>query len=265
MDIMGIPKKNILKSIVILSFLLMPACLRADEMRIERPFGRLVVGEELTFDVAWLGINVGTCVARVKGIEAVDGRDAYVVELTAKTNDILSKIYPVDDRYTSYIDREKFITLKHVVRRREGRYKKDAVTVFDYTTNKAYFANSLDGSKKTFDIPGHCQDSLSAAYYFRMLDAKAGDKIEYKVVNNEQVYDIIGVIKNTAYVNVKGKTYQAFYVEPYAKLKGEKVKKGRAGCWFSTSPDRLPVYGIVKAPLFTKVTAALVNVKGGGK
>ena len=272
MDIMGIPKKNIIKSLLISSFLLITACLAtgfadaaakkdrpAEEIRIEKSLHRLIVGEELTFNVAWLGVNVGTCVARVKGTETVGGREAYVVELTARTNDILSKLYPIDDKYTSYIDKEKFVTLKHVVRRREGRYKKDAVTIFDYTANKAYFSNSLDGSKKTFDIPGYCQDSLSAAYYFRMLDVKAGDKIEYKVVNNEQVYDIIGVIKNKAYVKVRDKTYEAFYVEPYAKLKGVKVRKGRAGCYFSCSPARMPVYGIVKAPLFTKVTAALVE------
>jgi len=262
---MDIPKKNIFKGLVILFLLLIPAYLSAEEIRIEKPLRRLVVGEELTFNVAWLGINVGTCVAKVKGIEAVAGRSAYVVELTARTNDILSKIYPVDDKYTSYIDKEKFITLKHAVHRREGRYKKDAVTIFDYTTNKAYFANSLDGSKKTFDIPGYCQDSLSAAYYFRMLDVKTGDEIEYKVVNNEQVYDIIGVVKNTARLKIRDKVYDAFYVEPYAKLKGEKVRKGRAGCWFSCGPARIPVYGIVKAPLFTKVTAALVNTKGGEK
>jgi hypothetical protein len=284
-DIMGIPKKNIIKSLLMSSFLLVPACLAAgfadaaakkekpaEEMLIEKPLRRLSVGEELTFNVAWLGINVGTCVASVKGIETAGGREAYVVELTAKTNDILSKIYPIDDRYTSYIDKEKFVTLKHAVHRREGRYKKDAVTIFDYKNNKAYFSNSLDGSKKVFNIPGYCQDSLSAAYYFRILDVKLGEKIEYKVVNNEQVYDIIGVIKNTARLKIRGKTYEAFYVEPYAKLKGQRVRKGRAGCWFSCDSGRLPVYGMVKAPLFTKVTAALLesranasSTKGGGK
>ncbi len=267
---MRISKKNILKNILItflftVSALSVSGFASAEDIAIKKPQGRLTIGEELTFNVSWLGINVGACVARVKGTESVGGREAYVVELTARTNEILSKIYPVDDVYTSYIDKERFVTLKHVVHRREGRYKKDAVTIFDYDRNKAYFSNSLDHSKKTFDIPGYCQDSLSAVYYFRTLDLKVGERIEYKVVNNEQVYDIIGLVKNTAYIRLKGAAYGAFYVEPYAKLKGRKVRKGRAGCWFSCGPDRLPVYGIVKAPLFTRVTAALVNMKGGGK
>lgn len=265
---MRISKKSIFKNCLIASTLIIlahPAGNAADEIVIEKARGRLTIGEELTFNVSWLGVNVGTCVSTVKGIEKVGDREAYVVELTARTNKVLSKIYPIDDTFTSYIDKEKFVTLKHAVRRREGRYRKDAITIFDYNVNKAFFANSLDHSKKTFDIPGYCQDSLSAAYYFRTLNVSVGQKIEYKVVNNEQLYDIIGLVKNTAYIRLKGAAYPAFYVEPYAKLKGQKVRKGRAGCWFSCDPARLPVYGIVKAPLFTKVTAVLVNVKPFGK
>ncbi|MBN1527313.1 MAG: DUF3108 domain-containing protein [Candidatus Omnitrophica bacterium] len=235
----------------------------AKDIAIEKAAAPFRVGEELTYEVAWLGIPVATVVARVKGIERLEGREAYVVELTARTNAFCSKIYPVDDTYLSYIDKERYVSLKHVVRRREGRYKKDAVTVFDYNAKKAYFHNLCDGSRKTFDIPGDVQDSLSAAYYFRTVDAYVGQKVGYTVVNNEEVYNLFGLIEKKAFIKLDNVTYETFYVEPYAVLKGERVKKGNASCYFSCDNLRIPVYGMVKAPLFTKITAVLVNKKEG--
>lgn len=235
----------------------------ARDIAIEKAAAPFRVGEELTYELAWVGIPVGTVVARVKGIERLDGREAYVVELTARTNAFCSKIYPVDDTYVSYIDKERYVSLKHVVRRREGRYRKDAVTVFDHTAKKAYFHNLGDGSRKTFDIPADAQDSLSAAYYFRTIDAHVGQKIGYTVVNNEEVYSLFGLIEKKAFIRVGNVSYETFYVEPYAVLKGERVKKGSASGYFSCDNLRIPVYGMVRAPLFTKITAVLVNKKEG--
>jgi len=235
----------------------------AKDIAIEKAAAPFKVGEELTYEVAWMGIPVGTVVARIKGVERLDGREAYVVELDAKTNAFCSKIYPVDDTYVSYIDKERYVSLKHVVRRREARYKKDAVTVFDYSAKKAYFHNLCDGSRKTFDIPGDVQDSLSAAYYFRTIDANVGQRVGYAVVNNEEVYNLFGLIEKKAFIKLGNVTYETFYVEPYAVLKGERVKKGNASGYFSCDNLRIPVYGMVKAPLFTKITAVLVNKKEG--
>lgn len=234
----------------------------AEDIIIDKAETPFRVGEELNYEVRWLGVQVGAVVAKIKGTEDIGGNEAYIVELKAKTNDFLSKIYPINDTFTSYIDKKKFVSLKHVVSRREGRYKKDAVTIFDYKVNKAYFSNMLDGSKKVFDIPGYVQDSLSAPYYFRTLDVRLGERVEYKVVNNEEIYDIIGVIERKAFIKTNDKIYETFYVEPYAKLKGERVRKGMASCYFSSDPLRIPIYGIVKAPLFTKVTAVFVGKPG---
>src|SRR3989338_2051044 len=87
----------------------------AEDIIIDKAETPFRIGEELNYEVRWLGVRVGTVVAKVKGIEVIDGNEAYVVELKAKTNDFLSKIYPINDTFTSYIDKKKFVSLKHVV------------------------------------------------------------------------------------------------------------------------------------------------------
>ena len=162
------------------------------------------------------------------------------------------------------MDVEGKYTLRHEVYRREGRYKKDAITDFDQIAHKAHFKNFLDGSEKDFDIPPNVQDTLSACYYFRLLPIDIGKKIEYAVCNNEAIYKLFGLVESKDIIKVPrlGKR-KAFFMQPYAKLKDKKVKKGNVSGYFGTDSKRLPLLAVVQAPMFTEVTAALSEIVHG--
>jgi len=229
---------------------------------IEPPQQRLPEYERLKYVVRWLGVPVGDITASVNGIKKINGRDSYELEVVVKTNAFCSAIYRIDDRFISYMDVEGFYTLRHEVYRSEGKYKKDAVTDFDQIKHKAYFKNMLDGSEKTFGIPDKVQDTLSACYYFRLLPIEIGQKIEYAVCNNESNYNLFGLIESKEIIKIPrlGKR-GAFYIQPYAKLKDEKVKKGRVGGYFSCDAKRLPLLAVVQAPMLTEVTASLSEIE----
>lgn len=221
---------------------------------------RLPEGEELTYKIKWLGIPVGVATSRINGIKKINGRNAYELVITAKTNDFCSRIYKIEDRYVSYMDVEELYTLRHEVYRREGRYKKDAITDFDQVNHKAYFKHLFNGSKKVVDIPPRVQDSVSIAYYFRLVPVKLGEMKKFSVYNNESVYQIYGTIEKKVtikvpYIGLK----EAFLIQPYAKLKGEEVRKGNARGYFSCDEKRVPLISIVKGPVFTEVVAYLVK------
>lgn len=231
---------------------------------IEPPQPRLPENEYLKYTVRWLGVPVGYITASIKGIKILNNRKAYVLEVIAKTNAVCSVIYKIDDRFLSYMDVEELYTLRHEVYRREGRYKKDAITDFNQITHKAYFKNLLDKSEKELDIPPDVQDTLSACYYFRLLPTEIGRRIEYAVYNNESVYQLFGVIESKDFIKVPGLGKRsAFYMQPYAKLKDKKVKKGRVSGYFSTDSTRLPLLAVVQAPMFTEVTASLSEIAYG--
>lgn len=236
----------------------------SEQIEIKAPPAKLPLGEKLTYRVRWLGIPVGTIVASVAPeLEQINGRNAYKVKVVVRTNDFCSAIYRIEDEFTSFIDVQTLATLRHKVHRREGRYKKDAVTDFNQKEHIAHFENFLDKSKKTFKIPEDTQDTLSACYYFRMLKLKLGDRIKYSVVNNEQNYELFGVIEKKKFIKIKELgNFESFFIQPYAKvLGGEKVKKGKVSGYFSSDKKRLPILAIVEAPLFTKVTATLFKIE----
>ena len=133
---------------------------------------------------------------------------------------------------------------------------------FDQDSHKAYFRNLLDGSKKTVDIPGGVQDALSAAYYFRMIPVEIGKRVEYRVYNNEEIYDLAGVADRKKIIKIpRLGMRKSFHIQPYALLNGTIVKKGRASGYFSCDEKRVPLLVSVRAPLFTEVIGCLEKVE----
>ncbi len=245
----------------------MPANIRekqeiAEHIVIEPAQTGLPEYESLVYSVRWLGMPVGHITASTNGIKEINGRKAYELEVIAKTNAFCSAIYKIDDRFVSYMDAENFHTLRHEAYRREGRYKKDAVTDFDHVNKKAHFKNLLDGSEKTIDIPYGVQDTLSACYYFRLLPVELDEKIEYAVYNNEDIYQLFGIIKVKDFIRLpKSGRKPAFHIQPYAQLQGEQVKKGRVSGYFSVDEKRLPLLAVVQASMFTEITAYLDSIE----
>jgi hypothetical protein len=217
--------------------------------------------EKLFYTVRWLGVPVGFITASINGMKEINGRQCYMLQVNVKTNAFCSAIYKIDDKFVSYMDSENFYTLRHEVYRREGRYKKDAITDFDHIAGKAYFKNLIDKSEKVFDIPYGVQDTLSACYYFRLLPVEIGKKVEYAVCNNEAIYQLLGVVDSKSYIRVSDLGINAaFHIQPYAQIKGEQVKKGKVSGYFSANSKRLPLLAVVQAPMFTEVTATLQSL-----
>ncbi len=231
---------------------------------IQTPDARLPDYEKLTYDVRWCGMSVGILTTSILGITNYKGREAYVLEATMKTNAFLSKIYKIEDRFISYMDVETLYTLRHEVSRRDGNYKKNAVTEFDQTNQKAYYKNFIDKSEKNFDIPIGIHDILSAYYSFMLLPLRIGDRIDFNVSNNEKNYQSFCLVQSKALIRLPAfdkKEYEAFLIQPYAHLKGAKVDKGNVNAYFSCEKRRLLLLAKVKGPIFTEVTIYLSKIE----
>jgi hypothetical protein len=235
-------------------------------INIQTPDSTLPDFEKLSYDVKWMGLRVGTLTTSILGIRDYNGRPAYVLEATMKTNKFLSKIYKIEDRFVSYMDSEKLYTLRSEVYRKEGKYRKDAVIEFDQENHKAHFKNFVDNTEKDFEIPLAAHDILSAYYHLMLLPLKLGDRVQYYVTNNEKNYQFVGFIHSKVSIRMPvlgKKETEAFLLLPNAKLKGEALEKGSASAYFSCEKRRIPLLATVKGPVFTEVSIYLSKIENG--
>ena len=217
----------------------------------------LRVGEKFTYGVYWMGVNVGEGILEVKELVNIDGREAYHVVGTARTNEFLSAIYKVEDVVHSYIDKEKLCSLKFEKYQREGKYKSDEVVIYDQNKHKGYYESLLSKQKKEFDIPDRVHDIPSAFYYFRTLDVAPNSKVTLDVNADEKNWKVdMNVLQAENLEILRRGVHKVFCVEPRAPFKGVISRRGKAYVYFSADENRVPLLIKIRVP-FGIVTGVL--------
>ena len=219
------------------------------------------VNTRFTYLMAWNGIGVGRIIGESQGIITYKGKEAYVFSITTESNEFLSKIYRVEDTYTSYIDVETMTSLRYEANRKEGAYRKHVVVEYDFDKMEAEYTNLTDGSVKKCKIMDNVQDPVSAICYFMTIPISFGEKVSLIVNLNEKNYKVFGSPEEIKIISIKNMgEYPSFRIRPYIELKNEELKKGKAWIYFSADENRYPLYGVVKIP-FGKVTATLNRIE----
>lgn len=216
--------------------------------------------EVVVFKIKWLGITAGEIVSEIKGRTMYKGRNVYLIDVTARTTGLCSTLYRVEDHYVSYLDAEHLYSLRHEVHRREGSYKKDAVIDFDQDAHMAHFKSATDGSEKHFSIPENTQDTVTAAYVARTFDLLPGKHFDIKVCNSEKNYTIDLAIGNKTKMHTVGnKVVDVVRLQPKGHYKNNVVRDGRLSGYVEAASGHAPVFIVIKAPVFTRLTAIRVK------
>lgn len=219
------------------------------KIEIEEAGKALRVGEKFFYNVYWNGMHVGVGTLEVKEIITFNGRDAYRVVATAKSNEFLSSFYKVEDVVETYIDTKELYTLRFEKKQLEGRYRSDEVTVFDQQKHKGYYESLLNKKKKEFDIPPKAQDIASFFYYFRTLDVKPDSRLSFDVNADEKNWKVQMNIVGVQQLEILRKgSHKVFCVEPKAPFKGLISKRGRVWVYFTVDKDRVPVFIKIRVP-----------------
>ena len=224
---------------------------------IEAPSGKLTVGEKLLFDVYWMGLEVGMGSLEVKEAVGPNGRPAYHVVAIARTNDTLSKIYPIYDEIYSKIDAEEFYSYEFGKNLKEGRYRADERVVFDSKNRKGFYESFLNHTKKEFAILPKTQDFLSVFYWFRVQSIQAGQSVHTRISDKGKDYEVeIRVLQAQKKELRGGKVIWTIEVEPRTQYKEVLYRRGRGWVNFTMDGSRGPVLIRIRTP-FGPVTGVL--------
>lgn len=123
-------------------------------------------GEKLTYILHYGLLNAGEATLELKeGDREIQGRK--ILHATGKGRSVgaFKAFYKVDDLYETYMDAEGVFPWVFVRRVEEGDYS--------FSQDYLYLQHRRQVTtqeKKTFDVPAHVQDMLSAFYFARTID-----------------------------------------------------------------------------------------------
>jgi hypothetical protein len=214
-------------------------------------------GETLVYTIAWLRIEGGEMTLSARRTETPDGVPVYHLLLTAVSNDYVSKFYPVNTRYETWVDARDFQPLRFEKRAREGRYVSDEVEEFDLSRRI--------GSWRTdrTPLPERVSDIISSFYFIRTHPLVPGTDLRLDMFSRGKIYRLVIHVQEKETVETEAGTFETVRVQPAMLGEGgEDHNRGKLFLWFSDDARRLPVMARSLLPIGS-VTARLKRIVPG--
>lgn len=206
-------------------------------------------GEEISYLVHYGFINAGEAIVRVdKNFHNVSGNSCYRVDVEGKTVGMFALATDVDDKWSSYIDREKHIPRKFYRKIKENKYRKEETVLFDHTGKKANVKykkkNDTDWKRKEYPIPTNVQDMISGYYFLRRVDYEKLNKneiIRMDAFFEDSVYDFKVRYIGKETIKTKIGKKETFVMSPIMPENSLFSGKEAIKIWMSADEDRIPL------------------------
>jgi hypothetical protein len=201
------------------------------------------VGEQLLYEVSWLGIVAGTAKLVVEAPLPTDTPPAYRINSRARSNQFFSRIFAVDDQVESVVEASPFRSLRFTKRLREGTRQRDEEIVFDPVRQVATTAG------QEVATPPMVQDALSALYHLRTQPLAVGNSLKLPVHSGGRNYDLQVDVLARERIRTPFGERLAFKVEPHQGYEGVFDKRGRLFVWIGDDAGRLPLLMRTELPI----------------
>jgi hypothetical protein len=192
------------------------------------------IGETLRFTMTIMGVTGGELTLTAKATELA-GKPVYKFELSALSNEMLSRIFLVRDYMASWVDPRTFRSLRFEKHTVEGKRVRDDLIEFLYDQGIA----RRDG--KPSPIPDTTYDTLSSVYYIRTLDLSAGPPVELNVFSR-RLHTVRVEVQGRETITTPAGTFRTIRVEPKSAGEGGLIGKGKnLVLWVTDDERRMPV------------------------
>jgi hypothetical protein len=223
------------------------------------------VGETLVFRVYWGAFPIAISTATTAW-EEYEGQRVIAIRFKTQSNKVIGKLYPVDDVIECLVAPEGFRPLRFRKRLKEGRYRCDEETVFDYETGMARWQSFTKDRHKEYPLSEGVRDLVSFMYFIRGEPRHfvPGEVVKHLIMADEKIYE--AYVKPVAIEKVKLPDYgrvESVRFEPEAKFEGLFVKKGKLWVWVSNDERRTLTKVQARVPI-ASVKIYLAAVKGPG-
>lgn len=132
-------------------------------------------------------------------VQQIGSHQTRKIEITGKTVGILHMISPVIDYWSAYLDTETHLPLKTEMRKKEGRYRKEELVLFDHGNLLAKITSPQNTpTTKNFPIESTTLDLIGGYYFLRdkpLGEMKIGQKQKAKILVDGSIYEIWFIVK----------------------------------------------------------------------
>lgn len=212
--------------------------------------------EVLKYKIYWEFIYAGDAEMKIE-IKEINGKKFYYITTNTSSNKTVDLIYKVRNKTESIVDYKGFYSLKFIKDQNEAGYISKDYVLFDHINNKwIYLLDNTNGY-----IPAFVLDVVSSLYWLRLQNIEVGRNYTFNIWVGKVVYPMVVEVLSVEDVEVFGKKYRCFKVEPKVDLKSFPLFKAKGRLFvYITVDEKIPVR--LESKVFIgRVFANLVEIK----
>ncbi|OAB80098.1 DUF3108 domain-containing protein [Cochleicola gelatinilyticus] len=227
----------------------------------DRAFGD---GEYLKFRVHYGLVTAGYATLEVDEVR-LNGKEVFHIQGFGATTGLSKFFFKVEDKYQSYVDKEKDIPYRFIRKIDEGGYTKDIQIDFNHASGMARVNDKKHNKIEEVPLPPSPQDMVSAFYYLRnhvdIATVKEGDVVDMNMFfdrgNHKFRLKFLG--RETLKTNF-GKV-PCLKFRPYVEAGRVFKEEESLTVWVTDDENKMPV--LIKAELAVgSLKASLTEYKG---
>ena len=210
-------------------------------------------GEILRYHVEWRLIHAGNAKLSWTPSQA-SGSAGWESRLDLESVGLVSRLYKVDDRYTSAFDGQLCVT-NSVMLTQEGSRRREAMVTFDSQNRKASYLER-DLVKKTvvatheIDIPACVHDVISGLYLLRRLRLEPGESVQIPLSDGKKSIQARVEAQERETVRTRAGSFRTVRYEAFLFNNVFFRRRGRLFVWLTDDPRRLPVQVRIRLPFY---------------
>jgi hypothetical protein len=219
---------------------LLPAVLFSTIAYCEAP--ELPAREDLRYEIEWRLINAGRAALTWRAAEETDG---WQIQMKLESVGLVSKLYRVDDTYTSLLGPGLCAIRSHLIAH-EGRKHRETTVTFDRKADTAHrvetdLTKNTVVEDKVIDVPPCVRDVLGALYTLRTMNLEPGQSTEIPISDGKK--SVAGKVEaqEREDVKIKGKVYKTIRYQAYLFNNVLYRRNARLYVWLTDDARRLPV------------------------
>lgn len=234
-----------------------PAAAEQQKVEALAPLLKTAFQERLAFDIYWAGIYVGSAV-----LDAVSSEDEVTITSRVRSAPVISAFYKVEDFSESRI--VGGVPAHFKIKQREGKYRSDKETLFDFASKKITFLNHLKGTRDEHTVAEPpIWDVISGFYYLRTQTLEIGKPVYIDVFDSNKFIKVeVKVLAKEQAELPGGGDVETIKVQPVLTTDGLFKKSGDIFIWLTNDERKIPVRVETKVPIGT-VTAKLKSLDAG--
>lgn len=188
-------------------------------------------GERLVYDVKFSSIDVGNAVMEVLGVENVRGRQATHVRFNVKGGTFL---FRVNDRYESWIDTLRLVSLRHWQQIDEGSYERQRR--YEIMPEIGTYKENDKPEQPTVNEP---LDDGSFFFFLRTIPLEVGKTYSFERYFKPDRNPVTVTVVRRERIKVPAGTFDAIVLHPTIKAKGVFGEGGQAEIWLADDSTRM--------------------------